>query len=158
MVPCGVYRGKGITILRKKNKWQRIGGRENCYCTVAHAVRTTVLLQSWSPFSSSLLSLWPRKLHLSRLTWASLFITSVSKFHMFAVWLKKFKNQKYIHSCLYMSLYMTWVFLSPGSVDRCTRVIFTCACVKIKRNFFFSIGGFFFPPPHLHADFCLFTS
>ena len=57
MVPCSVYRRKGIAILRKKNKWhlypyscQGGGGRENCYRTVAHAEADNRFTTALIPF------------------------------------------------------------------------------------------------------------
>ena len=57
MVPCSVYRGKGITILRMKIKWhlypyscQGGGGRENCYRTIAHAVVDNRFITTLIPF------------------------------------------------------------------------------------------------------------
>ena len=52
MVPCSVHRGKGIAILREKNKYscQRGGGRENCYRTIAHAVADNRFTTALIPF------------------------------------------------------------------------------------------------------------
>ena len=90
MVPSSAFHGKENTILRKENKEQsepiklpRRGGEQKiCYSSVPHALTDNLFATTLVPFSFFVVLSVTKKI-LSKIMWASLIITSVSKFHLF---------------------------------------------------------------------------
>ena len=94
-VPSSVFHGKESSILRKENNKTILthkiakGTAKNCHCYVPHALTENLFATALVPFFLLLCPLYDQKIYLSKITWASLFITSVSKFHLFTIHIKE---------------------------------------------------------------------